>query len=233
MERRDKLSALGRLAAGVAHDVRNPLHSIGLTLEHLSEAVRPESPEQQEEFQRSLAVIRGEIRRLDRLVENFLRFAKTERHERRLVDLGEILVETLRLVQKEAERRKVEIELAVPDGLPPVLADGAAIHAAVLNVVLNSFEAMPDGGRLAVALRAEDGRNTIEVVDTGQGIPEAEQERVFDFAYSTRAGGNGLGLAMVHHCIVEEHGGKVSLESRVGQGTRVRMTLPVATVEPS
>jgi signal transduction histidine kinase len=233
MVRREKLSALGRLAAGVAHDVRNPLHSIGLTLEHLREAGRPESTERAEEFDRSLDVIRGEIRRLDGIVGNFLRFAKSERHERRPTDVGELLRDTLQLVGKEAEHRRVRIELEVGSPLPSVTLDCEAVRSAVLNLILNGFEAMPDGGTLSVSLHAEGAEVVLEVADTGQGIPEEEQERVFDFAYTTREGGNGLGLAMVHHCVVEEHGGRVGLESRPGEGTRVRVSLPAGEGELS
>jgi signal transduction histidine kinase len=226
MVRREKLSALGRLAAGVAHDVRNPLHSIGLTLQHLSETSRPASGGERQEFDRALDVIRGEIRRLDRLVGNFLQFARSERREREPVNLAELLEDTERLVQKEAERRGVRIRLDIPPSPPPVRADEEAIRSAVLNLVLNALEAMPDGGTLGLALSRSPGEVTLEVSDTGQGIPEEDRERVFEFAYSTRDGGNGLGLAMVHHTVVEEHGGHIALDSRPGEGTRVRLTLP-------
>jgi len=231
MVRREKLSALGRLAAGVAHDVRNPLHSIGLTLQHLREAARPESGERQSEFDHSVDTIRGEIRRLDQLVGNFLRFAKSERHERRPVDLGELLRDTVRLVRKESEQRGVRVDLAVADRLPSVPADAEAIRSSVLNLILNSFEAMPDGGTLTLELSEGDREVVLEVADTGEGIPEEERGHVFDFAYTTRKTGNGLGLAMVHHSVVEEHGGRVSLRSRPGEGTRVRMTLPTGREE--
>lgn len=224
--RREKLSALGRLAAGVAHDVRNPLHSIGLTLQHLNDTSRPEDLERGEEFDRSLGIIRGEIRRLDQLVGNFLRFARSERRERDPVDLVELVQDIVKLVQKESERRKIEIDVRTEAGITPVLADGESLRSSMLNLVLNSFEAMPDGGRLTLAVKAAAGETLVEVADTGEGIPEEDQEHVFDFAYTTREGGNGLGLAMVHHCVVEEHGGRVSLDSAPGQGTRVRLALP-------
>ena len=227
MVRREKHSALGRLAAGVAHDIRNPLHSIGLTLQHLREACRPEAEEPAEEFDRSLDIIRGEIRRLDQLVGNFLRFAKSEARQRHTVDLRELLTETTRLVSKEAEWRRVEVELDLDESAPSIEADGEAIRSSILNLVLNSFEAMPDGGRLHLSLRTGDNEAVLEVADTGEGIQQQDQDRVFDFAYTTKDGGNGLGLAMVYQCIVEDHGGQVSLKSEPGGGTRVRMTLPL------
>jgi signal transduction histidine kinase len=226
--RREKHAALGRLAAGVAHDVRNPLHSIGLTLQHLSDTCRPEAGERAAEFDQAVDVMRGEIRRLDRLVGNFLRFAGGEARERRPVGLAQLLRDTADVVRKEAEWRGVE--LAVDPG--PVEAvvevDAEAVRSSLLNLVLNSFEAMPDGGRLSLALSAGDAEAAIEVADTGVGIPDADRDRVFDFAFTTRDGGSGLGLAMVYQCIVEDHGGRIDLDSAPGRGTRVRLVLPRA-----
>jgi signal transduction histidine kinase len=214
------------MAAGIAHDVRNPLHSIGLTLQHLNETARPDDGSRAAEFDRSLEIIRGEIRRLGQLIDNFLRFAKSERHERAAVDLVELLRETSRLVQKEAERRGVELRLELDEAVPPVFGDLESLRSAILNLVLNSFEAMPQGGRLTLTLGAAGREVLLEVRDTGEGIAEADRERVFEFAYTTREDGHGLGLAMVHHCVVEEHGGRVTLDSRCGEGTSVRLALP-------
>lgn len=227
--RREKLSALGRLAAGVAHDVRNPLHSIGLTLQHLQETSRPEDS-RAADFDHALGIMRGEIRRLDQLVENFLRFAGSQRRQHEAVDLAELLQETARLVRKEAEWRGVRLALELGETVPRVEVDGDAIRSCILNLVLNAFEAMPDGGKLTLALRGAGDEVLVEVADTGRGIPEEEQERVFEFAYTTREDGNGLGLAMVHHLVVEEHGGRVHLESSPGAGTRVVLALPARPV---
>lgn len=226
--RREKLSALGRLAAGVAHDVRNPLHSIGLTLQHLTETSRPDESDRRAEFDRALELIRGEIRRLDSLVSNFLRFARSERRERSTVDLADLLRDVANLVRKEAEWRNIDLMLEAASGVPPVEVDAEAMRSSVLNLVLNSFEAMPDGGSLVLRLHVEGTEVWLEVADNGRGIPAEDHERVFEFAYTTREGGSGLGLAMVHHCVVEEHGGRVTLDSRPGMGTRVLVALPVA-----
>ena len=226
MIRRDKLSALGRLAAGVAHDVRNPLHSIGLTLSHLTDTGRPEQTTRRAQFDRSVAMIRGEIRRLDQLVVNFLRFANGEHRASQTVHLRSLVEETATLVKKETEWRSIELVLELED-VPEVEVDVEAIRSSLLNLVLNSCEAMPEGGKLTLALRHEDGEIVLEVADTGRGIPSDQHEKVFDFGYSTREGGSGLGLVMVHQCIVEDHGGRVTLESEEDRGTRVRLVLPV------
>ncbi|NIM02168.1 MAG: HAMP domain-containing protein [Acidobacteria bacterium] len=226
MVRRDKLSALGRLAAGVAHDVRNPLHSIGLTLSHLDDTGRPEEPERAAEFDRAVTLIRGEIRRLDQLVVNFLRFANGDNRERRSVDLRALVEETERLFRKEAQWRGIELSLDLED-VPELRVDAEAIRSSLLNLVLNSCEAMPEGGKLDISLRRNNGEVVLQVADTGRGIPADRQEKVFDFGYSTTEGGSGLGLVMVHQCVVEDHDGRVTLDSTEGEGTRVRLIFPV------
>jgi signal transduction histidine kinase len=226
LRRREKLSALGRLAAGVAHDVRNPLHSISLTLQNLEETARPAEGDRAQEFDRSVGIIRDEIRRLDRLVENFLRFARSDRTARTAVDLSRLARETAQLVEKEAERRGVRVRVAGGDGAVVVPGHMESIRSSVLNLVLNSFEAMPAGGTLALTVSSGEGEARLEVADTGHGIPEEDQEKVFEFAYTTREEGHGMGLAMVHQVVVEDHGGRVSLQSRPGEGTRVVLAFP-------
>ena len=232
MRRREKLSSLGRMAAGVAHDVRNPLHSINLTLQNLQETARPTEAGRGGDFDRSVAIIRAEIHRLDQLVESFLRFARSDRAARIPVDLAGLATETARLVEKEAERRGIRIEVR-REGKPGIVeGDVESIRSSVLNLVLNSFEAMPHGGTLTLSVRGGEAETRLEVADTGRGIPEEDQEKVFEFAYTTREDGHGLGLAMVHQAVVEDHGGSVSLQSRPGEGTRVLLAFP-ATAEPA
>ncbi len=233
LTRKDKLSALGRLAAGVAHDVRNPLHSINLTLQHIEETGRPDAPAASREFARGVELIRSEIHRLDQLVANFLRFARSERGELSEVDPRALLDETVALVKKEAERRGIEVSVDVDAGVPRARGNSDSLRSALLNLVLNGFEAMEGtgGGRVVeLAARAgQPGRVELSVADTGRGIAPEDKERVFEFGFTTRDGGHGLGLAMVHHVVVEEHGGRIELDSEVGRGTTVRLELPEAT----
>jgi signal transduction histidine kinase len=227
MRRREKLLALGRLAAGVAHDVRNPLHSIGLTLSNLEETARPGEPAPAAEFDRSLAIIREEIRRLDRLVENFLRFARTDHRLLAPVDLARVARETARLVENEAQRRGIRLKVAVEGEVGALAGDEESIRSSVLNLVLNSFEALPEGGAVTLSVRGAGSEAWLEVVDDGRGIPEADQEKIFEFAYTTKEDGHGLGLAMVHQVVVEDHGGRVTLRSRKGEGTSVLLAFPL------
>lgn len=229
LTRREKLSALGRLAAGVAHDVRNPLHSISLTLEHLRETHRPGDEDDSADFDRSIEIIKEEIRRLDGLVSSFLRFAASGGRERTRVRPGALVEEVARLVRKEAEWRGIRVRTETGGGDPEVDADVESLRASVLNLVLNAFDAMPEGGDLTLGSRRDDDGAVVEVRDTGVGIPADDRERVFDFGWSTRENGSGLGLAIVHRCIVEDHGGRVRLESEVGRGTTVSLHLPAAT----
>ncbi len=224
--RREKLSALGRLAAGVAHDVRNPLHSIGLTLQNIEEACRPESEERQGLFDRAVGLIRREIKRLDGLVANFLAFAHNEAAVKQSVRLSDLVRETAQLVAKEAERREIIVVVDAEPTLEPIEASAASLRSAILNLVLNAFEATPPGGRVALRVTANEGTQCVEVSDTGRGIKLDDRERVFDFGFTSREGGHGLGLAMVHHTIVEEHGGRVTIDSVEGKGTQVRLELP-------
>lgn len=230
--RQEKLSALGRLAAGVAHDVRNPLHSINLTLEHLRETCRPQAGTAAE-FDRSVETIRGEIRRLDGLVENFLRFARTEHGPLQEVLPAHLVSDTVQLVAKEAERRKVALRIEAPDDGVPIRASAESLRSALLNLVLNSFEAMPDGGELRISCGREGDQVVFEVEDNGIGISAEDQARVFEFGHTTREDGYGLGLAMVHQSVVTEHGGQVTVKSQPGEGTLIRLELPGSLEEPA
>ncbi len=221
LRRADRLSALGELSAGMAHEIRNPLGSIRGTAEILQEGIDP--ADKRYEFTRILI---KEVDRLNRVVQDFLRFARPAPVERGRFDVNETLREILLLTRQQAVRNGVAAELQAGE-LPPVAGDREQLKQAFLNLVLNALQAMPGGGKLTVATALRDGRAAITIADTGQGIPPENLERIFNPFFTTRQEGTGLGLAITHR-IIQGHGGRIDVESRPGEGTTFTLLLPLA-----
>ena len=227
-----KLAALGRLTSGVTHEVKNPLNAMRIHLEllraRLAQAAQPTSPEIAE----NLDVIAHEIQRLDRVVQGFLRFVRPQDLHLAPIDVNAVLSDVARVARPEAARAGVEIVLEPGRGLPRVTADSGLIAQVSANLVSNAIQAMPDGGTLVVASRrAASGGAEIRVTDQGIGIPPENLEKIFRLYYTTKAGGSGIGLAMVYR-IVQMHDGRVDVESAVGKGTTVTVTLPATPDAP-
>jgi signal transduction histidine kinase len=223
-----KLAALGRLTSGVTHEVKNPLNAMRIHLEllraRLAQAGQPISPEIGE----NLDVIAHEIQRLDRVVQGFLRFVRPQDLRLAPVDVNAIVSDVARVARPEAARAGVEIVLEPGRDLPRVTADSELIAQASANLVSNAIQAMPGGGTLVVASRrAAPGGVEVRVADQGIGIPPENLDKIFRLYYTTKAGGSGIGLAMVYR-IVQMHDGRVDVESTVGKGTTVTLTLPAA-----
>ena len=216
----DKLSALGRLSAGLAHELRNPLN----TLNVLTYAMRERS-EASGSWRADLEVVTSELQRMNLLLDQFLDFARPRppRFERQRVE--EIVTETLYLVGPEAGKRGVEVEASLSNETPEVWADGDQLKQVFLNLALNALQAMNRGGRLAVDSGAAQGGVVVRFHDTGAGIPDAIRERLFEPFCTTRAGGTGLGLAVARR-IIDAHSGGLSLESEAGRGTTASVWLP-------
>lgn len=217
-----RLADLGRLTSGVAHEVKNPLNAMAIHLELLRGHLPPDSAEARE----SLEVIRKEIARLDRVVQGFLRFVRPQELRPRPVDAAALFRDVTELVQAEAGQAGVRLEGITAPGTPPVMADRDLLQQALLNLIQNAIQAMPEGG--AVTLRAAptpEGAVEVRVEDQGVGIPEEDLDRVFRLYYTTRPDGSGIGLALVYRTI-QMHGGTIRLESAVGRGTTVIITLP-------
>ena len=248
-----KLAALGRLFAGVAHEVKNPLNAMMIHLELLRQqvsvsarrpadagrarAVRPETaeggvlavaelpPVDRGQAMQHVDVIANEIRRLDEVVQGFLKFSRPEDLKLQPVGLGPLLEEIVPIVKPEAERTGVELVIEC-DGAPDVNGDPAMLRQAFLNLALNACQAMPYGGTLRIYCEAVRGRRvSVSFSDTGVGIKPEHLERIFDLYYTTKEKGSGIGLSMVYRT-VQMHDGEIEVQSTPGAGTKFRVLLP-------
>jgi two-component system sensor histidine kinase HydH len=223
MERRESLSALGNMAAAVAHEIRNPLNAVSMGLQRLRVEF---APAEADEYRRLLELVQGEVRRLNTIVEEFLSLARPPSLKPESVRVPDLVDEVVRLVEAEAEASRVAIERAIPDTLPPLEADRDRLKQVLLNLTLNAIQAMPHGGALTLGAAVADGGLTLTVTDTGSGIPRELVPRVFDPYVTTKTKGLGLGLTIARR-IVEAHGGSVAVESQPGHGTCFRISLPL------
>lgn len=225
LRRADRLSALGELSAGMAHEIRNPLGSIRGTAEILQDGIDPADPKA--EFARILV---KEVDRLNRVVQDFLDFARPAEVVRGAVDVAELLRELQLLTRQPAHVNGVSVDLA-DGGAAPVAGDREQLKQAFLNLMLNAIQAMPQGGSLQLETAGSDGQVTVRFADTGRGIPAEHLERIFNPFFTTRRDGTGLGLAITHR-IVQGHGGRIDVTSQPGIGTVFTLTLPAATGAP-
>ncbi|WP_053552312.1 two-component system sensor histidine kinase NtrB [Desulfuromonas soudanensis] len=223
LRRADRLSALGQLSAGMAHEIRNPLGSIRGTAEILQEGIDP--ADRRYEF---TCILIKEVDRLNKVVQNFLDFARPSAGDRDLVDVNRLLAEVLTLTGPPALKNGVTARLDA-GAVPEMDGDGEQLKQAFLNLVLNALQAMPAGGSLDISTAASAGVLEIRFTDSGGGIPPEDLDRIFNPFFTTRDEGTGLGLAITHR-IVQGHGGRIAVESRLGAGTTFLLTFPVNAV---
>ncbi len=223
VERGRRLTALGNLAAGVAHEIRNPLSSIKGLATFLAGRVTPGGPEAE-----SAQILVDEVNRLNRVVSELLEFARPRDMKTAPVDVAGVIDGALRLASSDAGAKGIAVVREYEPGIPPAPVNRERLTQALLNLFLNAVQAMDDGGTLRVGLhrRADGGGIEIVVADTGMGMTEDQLAAVFTPYYTTRPGGTGLGLAIVHQ-IVEGHGGSIGVRSALGKGSEFVVTLPV------
>ena len=219
----ERLVTAGQFAAGMAHEIKNPLSAIKTFAQYLPE--RYQDPVFREKFFR---IVQEEIDRINAIVRELLEFAKPAPLQLQPVRVCQLLEDTLTLLSNQLLKQGVELRKSFHDNGTTVHADPKQLKQAVLNVLLNSLEAMPSGGRLEVGTEIRDGGMLLRVADSGCGIPEEHRHRLFDPFFTTKERGMGLGLAIVKG-VVERHGGQISVQSRLGHGTTVELMLPFAT----
>ncbi|HYA62618.1 MAG TPA: ATP-binding protein [Candidatus Sulfotelmatobacter sp.] len=220
----ERLAAVGRITAGVAHEVKNPLNSMRLWLENLKEAL---PKEMDGGARQAVNVLDAEIDRLDAVVKRFLDFARPMDVRLEPTQLADLLREVLEVARPQLELSKVQVAQLLPIGVPEVFVDRALLKQAVLNLVLNAVDAMPNGGQLQLTLSRRGEMAEITVGDTGKGIPAEHRQKVFQLFFTTRPGGSGIGLASTFR-IVQLHNGSIDFTSEVGRGTTFRIELPLA-----
>jgi signal transduction histidine kinase len=222
----ERLAAVGSMAAKVAHEIRNPLSSISLNTELLNDELVGYKGVNTTEAVDLLRAIAGEIDRLSRIVEEYLQFARMPRLDLEQVDMKDLAEQVLKFLAPEFERYGVESEIDAFDPGPTVYLDRNQFRQVLLNLLRNSQEAMPEGGKITIRLREEpDGAIEVVVVDTGIGLEPSQTQQVFDPFFSTKDTGTGLGLAFVQQ-VVLEHGGEVSCTGQPGRGAAFRIVLP-------
>ncbi len=227
--RMQRLAQLGTLLAGFAHEVRNPLSTIGLNLQLvLEEFVEPETP-RDKRTQKRLATVEAEVRRLQKILEEFLSFARAPEPNLAPVDLNARLQAVVEFHEPELRDLGITLRFYPGADVGQVPADWDHLQAAIVNLLRNAKDATPSGGEILVSTKREGRFVTIRVTDTGSGIPADTQQRVFEPYFSTKRAGTGLGLPTVRR-VVEEHGGTLTLQSEVGKGSQFSMRLPAGRV---
>ncbi len=223
MNRSEQLAAIGRLAAGVAHEINNPLTAV-LTFAHL---LRDKHGSDRQDRQ-DLDMVINEATRAAEIVRDLLDFARERPVQWDLVDLNEITRQTIHLVRSHKQARQVKIIEELNGGLPLINGDQNQLQQVLINLLLNACEAMPEGGTLTVRSRRSPHQAIIEVIDTGHGIKPEHAGRIFEPFFTTKPVGKGTGLGLsVSYGIVSQHNGTLEFESQEGKGTTFRMALPV------
>lgn len=221
----ERAAVIGRLTSAIAHEIRNPLNFINLSIDHVRSKYPPPEPRDRERFDQLLGSIKEEVARLNRLVTDVLNFGRPASLNVRTVDLRRVVDDVLAIVRTQAEEQGVVLEADAPFGPAEVQADAEKLKSCFSNIVINAIQAMPEGGRLTVSIDPEGAEVRVRFTDTGQGIPAEALDRVFEPYYSTKDTGTGLGLAVTKK-IVEEHGGRIRVESAPGEGTTFEVDLP-------
>lgn len=221
MARMDRLASLGRMSAGIAHEVRNPLTGVSLLLDDLHDRLLGKEDHQQL-IRRAL----GEIERLESLVNEMLSFSSVPTPKLDYGRVEKVLQDSLFLVRKQCQRQNVTLIEEVDNNLPEIMMDADRLKQVLLNLLNNALDSMPDGGELKIAVAAHDDEMLIRIIDTGVGIPSEQLPLVFEPFFTSKGQGTGLGLAISYN-IISDRGGEIQIESKLDVGTTVLVSLPL------
>ncbi|MBN2302687.1 MAG: PAS domain S-box protein [Lentisphaerae bacterium] len=223
----ERLNAVKLLAAGVAHEIGNPLNALNIHLQLLEREIRNLPIGQSESMNELVQIARNEVSRLDVIITQFLSAIRPSKPNLVPDYIGELLKDTLTLLKQEIENRKIDVEIRFMDSMPKVPIDRDQMKQAFFNIIKNAFQAMPDGGSLVISLSRSDQYAIIRFQDTGTGIKPEDFGRIFDAQHTTKSDGSGLGLMIVQR-IVQDHGGQIEVVSKPETGTSFTILLPCA-----
>jgi signal transduction histidine kinase len=222
----DQYTEIARLAGALAHEIKNPLSTIRLNMELLAEDLEEAQTPAQRRAAKRIGVVQRECQRLQDLLDDFLQYAKVRHLQLAPTDLNREIDDLLDFFQPEAAEANLEVVRYLDPELPTVLLDRESFRGALLNLILNAKQAMPDGGQLVVRTAPTNGSVAIYLIDTGIGMDDRTAAQMFDAFFSTKPGGSGLGLPTTAK-IIDGHNGRISVQSEVGHGTQITIELPV------
>lgn len=224
----ERLNAVKLLAAGVAHEIGNPLNALNIHLQLLDREVADiEAEALRGEISELVAIARNEVSRLDMIITQFLRAIRPTKPRMVQTQLTETLAETLALLRSEVENRAIEVSIEQPESVPEVRVDAHQIKQAFFNVIRNAIQAMPDGGKLVISVSHDDRYLLIAFTDNGEGIAPVDLNQIFEPYHTTKEKGTGLGLMIVQR-IMQDHGGQIEIASKPEEGTCFTMVFPRA-----
>jgi hypothetical protein len=226
----ERSAVVGRLASAIAHEIRNPLNYINLTLDHLRTSLAPSDPQKRATVERLTTQLKVEVARINTRISEFLKYTRPAQLEMRPVNLRELIEDALRIVEGQAAESNIETRIESEEDIPPVRGDAESLRSIFTNLIINAVQAMEGngaGGRLTITLSATEAkqRACVRIADTGGGIEAENVSQVFEPYFSTKETGTGLGLAIVKKA-VDDHDGTISVASKHGEGTTFTVTLP-------
>jgi signal transduction histidine kinase len=210
----------------VAHEIRNPLNAMGMGLQRLKREFLPQEDSKRDEYLSFMDVILKEIRRVNEIIEQFLTLSRPFQLNMGVSSLQDLLKNLTTLFQEEASAQGITLQTEWKDDLPTVRMDSEKLTQALINIMKNGMQAMEKGGILRIETHGIKDRVSVVISDSGSGIPPDQMEKIFNYYYTTKEKGVGLGLPIAHR-IIEAHGGQLTVESKVGVGTKVTITLPL------
>jgi two-component system, sporulation sensor kinase E len=230
LRRAESLAALTTLTAGVAHEIKNPLGSIGIHLELMKKEMSGKDKIETRKVMENLLIIKEEVDRLNRIVMDFLFTVRPMNAELSYDDLNRVVQELLELKKPELAEAGIELETELMTPGPQILMDERYMKQAVLNLLNNAISAMPEGGKLQVSTQQRGNEMRLKISDSGVGIPEENMDKIFEPYFTTKDFGSGLGLTLVYK-IVKEHLGDIEINSKVGEGTTIALSFPIPQKE--